>query len=100
MQPLTGLAQWRVGSIDGDGIRYGFATSAWKISTPTTASESVSAQSISVRQRGWKTRPRPVENPHSQSVPDRPTTRRSSPGPACGNVPRSAGRCADSGRTR
>ena len=49
MQPLTGLAQWSVGSIDGDGIRYGFATSAWKISTPTTASESVSAQSISVR---------------------------------------------------
>jgi hypothetical protein len=30
LQPLTGLAQWRVGCIDGEGIRYGFATSAWK----------------------------------------------------------------------
>ena len=49
VQPLTGLAQWRVGSIDGVGIRYGFATSAWKASTPAIASVIVSAQSISVR---------------------------------------------------
>ena len=46
--PLTGLAQWRVGSIDGEGIRYGFAISAWKMRTATTASVMVSAQSTSV----------------------------------------------------
>ena len=26
--PGTGLAQWSVGSIEGEGITYGFATSA------------------------------------------------------------------------
>ena len=37
--------------MDGEGIRYGFATSAWKMRTATTASVRVRAQSISVLNR-------------------------------------------------
>ena len=48
LQPLTGLEQWRAGSIDGEGIRYGFATSAWKMRTAITARAMVSAQSTNV----------------------------------------------------
>src|SRR5581483_3368515 len=48
-QPLPGLAQWRVGSIDEDGIRYGFTTQALIASTIATAPMIVTAQSIASR---------------------------------------------------
>jgi hypothetical protein len=46
----AGRAQWSVGSIDGEGMRYGFATSASKASMNATANAIVAAQSITVRQ--------------------------------------------------
>ena len=51
-QPTAGFAQWSVGSIDEDGMRYGLATSASNASTKTTASAIVTTQSAIVRQ-GW-----------------------------------------------
>ena len=48
-QPSAGFPQCSVGSIEAVGIRYGFATSAWKMRIPNTATQSVSAQSINVR---------------------------------------------------
>src|SRR5581483_1590485 len=49
-QPLPGLAQWRVGSIDEDGIRYGFTTQALIASTIATAPMIVTAHAIAIRQ--------------------------------------------------
>lgn len=49
LQPSPGFAQCRVGSIDDVGIRYGFATSAWKTRMATIATAIVNDQSISVR---------------------------------------------------
>ena len=48
-QPGAGFAQWSVGSIDEDGIRYGFATSASKTSTSASATTIVTSQSMSLR---------------------------------------------------
>src|SRR6266540_6583881 len=48
-QPTPGLAQWRVGSIDEDGIRYGFTTHALIASTIATAPAIVTIQSIAIR---------------------------------------------------
>ena len=36
-QPTSGVAQWSVGSIEDDGIRYGFTTHALMASTAATA---------------------------------------------------------------
>jgi hypothetical protein len=47
--PAPGFAQWSVGSIDADGIRYGFATSASNTSTNVIATAIVIAQSTIVR---------------------------------------------------
>src|SRR5438105_5385985 len=47
---MAGRAQCSVGSIDEDGIRYGFAISASKTRTKATASASVRTQSATVRQ--------------------------------------------------
>jgi len=49
-QNAAGRAQWSVGSIDGEGIRYGFATSASKTSMKAIAKAIVTAQSRIVRQ--------------------------------------------------
>src|SRR3954469_5248523 len=49
---VPGFAQWSVGSIDEDGIRYGFATSASNASTNTIASPIVTTQPTIVPQ-GW-----------------------------------------------
>src|SRR5262245_56166990 len=56
-QPDAGRAQCSVGSIDDDGIRKGFATSAWKAKTTATASTIVASQSTAEPQGG---RSRPV----------------------------------------
>ena len=49
-QPGSGTAQWSVGSIDEDGIRYGFTTQALIASTAATAMAIVTAQSRIVGQ--------------------------------------------------
>src|SRR3989442_1045074 len=49
-QQLHGRAQWSVGSIDDEGIRYGFTTHALIASTIATAPMIVTAQSIATRQ--------------------------------------------------
>src|SRR5919201_6054483 len=49
-QPTPGLAQCSVGSIDDDGIRYGFTTHALIASTIATAPAIVTIQSIAMRQ--------------------------------------------------
>src|SRR3954470_16116526 len=49
-QPLPGRAQWRVGSIDDDGIRYGLTTHALIASTIAIAPTMVTIQSIVIRQ--------------------------------------------------
>src|SRR5205807_9309600 len=49
-QPLPGFAQCSVGSIDEDGIRYGFTTQALIARTIATAPMIVTAQSIATRQ--------------------------------------------------
>src|SRR5436309_10105422 len=43
-------AQWRVGSIDDDGIRYGFTTHCLIAKTIATAPAMVTIQSIAIRQ--------------------------------------------------
>src|SRR5207245_9826 len=48
-QPLPGRAQWSVGSIDDDGIRYGLITHALIASTIATAPTIVTTQSIAIR---------------------------------------------------
>src|SRR6188472_3549291 len=54
-QPLPGRAQWRVGSIEDDGIRYGFTTYALIASTIATAPRIVIAQSMAIRH--WRGKP-------------------------------------------
>ena len=49
-QPGYGFAQWSVGSIDDDGIRYGFTTHALIASTIAIAPTIVTIQSIVIRQ--------------------------------------------------
>jgi hypothetical protein len=49
-QPGAGRAQCRVGSIDGEGIRYGFTTHALMASTSPTAAAIVTIQSRATRQ--------------------------------------------------
>src|SRR5262245_63218495 len=49
-QPVSGRAQWSVGSIDEDGIRYGLTTYALISSTIATAPAMVTTQSTIVRQ--------------------------------------------------
>src|SRR5438445_12832179 len=49
-QPVPGRAQCNVGSIDDDGIRYGFTTHALIASTIATAPAIVTTQSIATRQ--------------------------------------------------
>src|SRR5260370_39892576 len=48
-QSAAGFAQWSVGSIDADGMRYGFAISASKARTNAIATVIVTAQSRIVR---------------------------------------------------
>src|ERR671936_70461 len=48
--PWPGRAQWSVGSIDDDGIRYGFTTHALIARTIATAPAIVTTQSIATRQ--------------------------------------------------
>ena len=50
-QPWPGRAQWSVGSIDEDGIRYGFTIHALIASTIGIAPMIVTAQSIAIRAR-------------------------------------------------
>src|SRR5947209_16449264 len=47
--PIAGIAQCSVGSIDEDGIRYGFTTHALIASTIATAPAIVTTQSIATR---------------------------------------------------
>src|SRR5437763_1621759 len=49
-QPWPGRAQWRVGSIDEDGIRYGLITHCLIASTIRIAPAMVTIQSIAIRQ--------------------------------------------------
>src|SRR4029079_733384 len=49
-QPFAGRAQWSVGSIDDDGIRYGVTTQAVIASTIAIAPTIVTTQSIVTRQ--------------------------------------------------
>src|SRR6185503_12421410 len=49
-QPFAGRAQWSVGSIDEDGIRYGFTTHALIASTIAIAPTIVTTQSMVTRQ--------------------------------------------------
>src|SRR3954467_6012209 len=48
-QPLPGRAQWRVGSIDEDGIRYGLTIHALIASTIAIAPTIVTTQSTATR---------------------------------------------------
>src|SRR5919201_7174334 len=48
--PTPGRAQWSVGSIEEEGIRYGFTTHALIASTIPTAPAIVTIQSIAIRQ--------------------------------------------------
>ena len=48
-QPTAGFAQWSVGSIDEDGMRYGFTTHALIARTIATAPAIVTTQSIATR---------------------------------------------------
>ena len=50
-QPDAGRAQWSVGSIDDDGIRYGFTTHALIASTIAIAPTIVTIQSMAIRSR-------------------------------------------------
>jgi hypothetical protein len=52
--PSAGRAQCSVGSIDADGMRYGFATSASKTSTNRTARSSVTVQSAAAWNLGGR----------------------------------------------
>jgi hypothetical protein len=54
-QPFPGRAQWSVGSIDEDGIRYGLTTYALIASTIATAPRIVTAQSMAMRH--WRGKP-------------------------------------------
>src|ERR671935_1255082 len=47
--PTPGRAQWSVGSIEEEGIRYGFTTHALIASTIPTAPAIVTIQSIAIR---------------------------------------------------
>ena len=47
--PEAGFAQWSVGSIDDEGIRYGLTTNALTSSTIATAPTIVTAQSTTTR---------------------------------------------------
>src|SRR5919202_5273979 len=47
--PAAGRAHWSVGSIEADGMRYGFATSTLTVSTIATAIPRVTIQSIATR---------------------------------------------------
>src|SRR5262249_21041012 len=49
-QPLPGRAQWSVGSIDEEGIRYGLTTHALIARTIAIAPAIVTIQSIVIRQ--------------------------------------------------
>ena len=49
-QPWAGAAQWSVGSIDDDGMRYGLTTHALIARTIATAPTIVTTQSIATRQ--------------------------------------------------
>ena len=49
-QPLPGLAQWSVGSIDDEGMRYGLTTHALIASTIAIAPTMVTTQSMAIRQ--------------------------------------------------
>src|SRR5881275_1529747 len=49
--PACGLPQWSVGSIDGDGMRYGLTTYALTSRTIATAATIVTTQSTAIRQR-------------------------------------------------
>src|SRR5918994_3725387 len=51
-QPGCGSAQCSVGSMDGDGMRYGFTTQALIASTAPTATTIVTVQSTTVGQGG------------------------------------------------
>src|SRR5207342_550908 len=48
-QPEAGRAQWSVGSIDDDGIRYGLTTNALTTRTIATAPTIVTIQSTTIR---------------------------------------------------
>src|SRR5712691_1039594 len=48
-QPEPGRAQWSVGSIEDEGIRYGFATSTLTASTTAIATATVAIQSRTMR---------------------------------------------------
>ena len=49
-QPSVGWAQWSVGSIEEEGMRYGFTTQALIASTIAIAPTIVTTQSIATRQ--------------------------------------------------
>src|SRR3954447_17258362 len=51
-QPGSGRAQWSVGSIDGEGIRYGLTIHPFTASTIATATKIVNPQSTMVRTAG------------------------------------------------
>src|SRR5215468_7113248 len=53
-QPAAGLAQWSVGSIDDDGIRYGLTTHSLIASTIAIAPTIVTTQSIVTRRCGGR----------------------------------------------
>src|SRR5438105_7992211 len=55
-QPLLGRAQWRVGSIEEDGIRYGLITQVLIPITIATAPTIVTIQSIAMRQPRGRSR--------------------------------------------
>ena len=60
-QPGAGRAQWSVGSIDEDGIRYGLTTHALIASTIATAPTIVTIQSTAIRRRAREPAGDPVE---------------------------------------
>src|SRR5580765_6240665 len=88
LQPSAGFPQWRVGSIEAEGILYGFAISAWKTSTPTTARVIVSVQSISVRSGLGN---RDSDRSRTRIANQDATPAGPSCGPRFGNVPRPSG---------
>src|SRR5919199_4977616 len=90
--PLPGRAQWSVGSIDDDGIRYGLTTQALIASTAPTATTIVTAQSTTVRQRGGSVAVIRSTGPLTECPPtapgsDRPATLRCVRGPPRGGLP-------------
>src|ERR671930_2031401 len=77
-QPWPGRAQWSVGSIEDDGIRYGFTTHALIASTIPIAPAIVTIQSIATRQG----RGSPAV---SRSIGFLERRRRSAPAAGCGS---------------